>query len=113
MLAMVLQTVAILLAKYGQAKNVAEEIKVVLGVGLYADQLNSLSISEEQLEALKSMLRLDQVKERVLKLKATVRRNIEFTTRPDDHMGPRRRKEARNVHSQSQPVYDFLDLWLR
>ena len=41
-LVMALQTLAILLAKYGLAKDLCEELKLILGVNMYADQLNSL-----------------------------------------------------------------------
>ena len=43
---MALQTVGILLAKYGLAKDLCEELRLILGVSMYAGQMNSLSISE-------------------------------------------------------------------
>ena len=73
---------------------------MVLAASLYADQLNSLSISEEQLERLKSMMRVDRVKEHVLKIRATLRRNLQFnTSKEDEGMGAHRHIEARNVYS--------------
>ena len=103
-----------LLAKYGQARELCEELKLILGVSLYADELNSLSISEENLESLKSTLRLDHIKEKLLKIKSTLKNNIEFHGKPaNDMVGPTRRKEAHNVHKQSQHMYDFLDIWIR
>ena len=67
-----------MLAKYGLAKDLCEELRLILGVSMYADQMNSLSISEQQLQALKSTLRLDKVKEHLLKIKGTINHNVQF-----------------------------------
>ena len=101
-LVMALQTLAILLAKYGLAKDLCEELKLILGISMYADKLNSLSISEEQLDSLKSTLRLDKIKEHLLKIKGTLKHNVDYHNRPDNFESsePRRRKEARNIHAQ-------------
>ena len=47
-LVMALQALAILLARYGQAKDLAEDLKMVLGISLYADQQNSFSTFKKQ-----------------------------------------------------------------
>ena len=48
-LILALQTLAMLLAKYGLAKDLCEDLKLILGVSMYADQMNKLSITEQQL----------------------------------------------------------------
>ena len=45
-LILALQTLAMLLAKYGLAKDLCEDLKLILGVSMYADQMNKLSITE-------------------------------------------------------------------
>lgn len=77
-LVLALQSLALLLAKYGLAKDLIEELKLVMGITIYADQLNKINISEEQLYALKSTLRLDKIREHLLKIKGTLSRNIAF-----------------------------------
>ena len=83
-LIMALQTLALLLAKYGLAKDLCEELKLILGVSMYADKLNSLKISEEQMDSLKSTLRLDKIKEHLLKIKGTLNHNVDYHNRPDN-----------------------------
>ena len=103
---MALQTLAILLTKYGLAKNLCEELKLTLGVSMYASQLNSLNVSAEQLQALKSTLHFDKIKEHLLKIKGTLNQNIQFHYRKpdaDDHTANelKRRKPAHNqIHKQ-------------
>ena len=45
-LILALQTLAILLAKYGLAKDLCEDLKLILGVSMNADQINKLSITD-------------------------------------------------------------------
>lgn len=74
-------------------------LNVVLGIAAFADQMDSLTISEEQIMSLKSALELNQLKEYLLKIKGTVKRNIAFSEQSGgDLNGPRRRKESRNIH---------------
>jgi len=79
---MALQTLALLLSKLSLAKDLCEELKMILGVSFYADQLDSMSITEEQLKSLKSTMRLNQVKKLLLKIKATLKRNTAFHKLP-------------------------------
>ena len=73
---------------------------MVLGVTVYADQIDKLAISEQQLHSLKSTLSLNRLKQHLLKVKNTVQRNLQFLEGADHEDGKRRRKTARDVHKQ-------------
>ena len=71
----------------------------MLGVGLYADQLDSLAISEQQLESLKYTLNLNEIKIKLSKIKGTLSRNIQHNLKPSHAVEePCRRKSSRNIH---------------
>ena len=90
-LVLALHSLAILLSKFNLAREIAEDLKVALGVTVYADQIDRLAISEQQLHSLKSTLGMHRVKSHFMKIKNTVERNLNFFDKPSD-MGPRRRK---------------------
>lgn len=68
----------------------------------YLDQIDSLTIADEQIQMLKNNLTLNQLKQYSLKLKQTLKQNVTFATnllseeRKEERLS---RREGRNVHA--------------
>lgn len=106
--------------KLNSARVLIDELKLIFAIKEKAPLVIHKTLVEEQAFSLMTALRLQSVKERVHKLKQTAKRNIEHINKKQasfkkdyDATPAPRRKKARNIAPQMQPLHDCLDLWLR
>lgn len=113
--------------KFNLSRELANELKMMLSVNAYGLDLDSTSISEEQLSSLKSLLHVERVKILLQKLRSSVKKNVEYLKKVQkealdeaggdadyiDYSKFVRRVKSKNVDREAQKKYDFLDAWFR